>query len=154
MVEGCGRSGVMVAHAIVRPLKGAVPLRIFNPGEEAMMVKKGVTIATMEQLVEEPKTMTFVSSVTAARKPEASLQDQSLLWDMVMKVGKNISMAEKRTVVFGFVGVRGRFLSAARGAWTHDCTSAPDRYWNFTPNPSAPKADSTVAQRGGPVTHR
>ena len=24
MVEGCGRSGVMVAHAIVRPLKGAV----------------------------------------------------------------------------------------------------------------------------------
>ncbi|KAL5469185.1 hypothetical protein EMCRGX_G030403 [Ephydatia muelleri] len=54
--------------------------------EEAIMVKKGVTIATMEQLVEEPKTMTCVSSVTAARKPEASLQDQSLLWDMVMKV--------------------------------------------------------------------
>ena len=108
MVEGCGRSGVMVAHAIVRPLKGAVPLRIFNPGEEAIMVKKGVTIATMEQLVEEPKTMTCVSSVTAARKPEASLQDQSLLWDMVMKVGKNISMAEKEQlylVLLEFVDV-------------------------------------------------
>ena len=95
-------------HAIVRPLKGAVPLRIFNPGEEAIMVKKGVTIATMEQLVEEPKTMTCVSSVTAARKPEASLQDQSLLWDMVMKVGKNISMAEKEQlylVLLEFVDV-------------------------------------------------
>ena len=72
-------TAVMVAHAIVRPLKGAVPLRIFNPDEEAIMVKKGVTIATMEQLVEEPKTMTCASSVTAARKPEASLQDHSLL---------------------------------------------------------------------------
>ena len=108
MVEGCGRSGVMVAHAIVRALKGAVPLCIFNPGEEAIMVSKGVTIATMEQLVEEPKTMTCVSSVTAARKPEASLQDQSLLWDMVMKVGKNISMAEKEQlylVLLEFVDV-------------------------------------------------
>ena len=50
MVEGRGRSGVMVAHAIVRPLSRVIPLRIFNPGEDVVMVTKGVTIASMEQL--------------------------------------------------------------------------------------------------------
>ena len=42
----------MVAHPIVRPLSRVVPLRIFNPGEEAVMAKKGVTIASVEQLEE------------------------------------------------------------------------------------------------------
>ena len=34
----------------MRPLSGVVPLIIFNPGEEAVTVKMGVTIASMEQL--------------------------------------------------------------------------------------------------------
>ena len=50
MVEGRGRSGVMVVHTIVRPLSGVIPLRILNPRGEAVIVKKDVTIASMEQL--------------------------------------------------------------------------------------------------------
>ena len=53
MVEGRGRSGVMVAHAIVRPLSShPIAYNSILHGEEAVMVKKGVTIASMEQLKE------------------------------------------------------------------------------------------------------
>ena len=112
MVEGCGRSRMMVAHAIVRPVKGDVPLRVDL--RQSRLKKVLSSIASMEQLVEEPKTTTCVSSVT--RKPGASLQDQSLVWDMVMKVGKNISMAEKERLYFGFVGVRGFFSLCSQGS--------------------------------------
>ena len=119
MVEGCGRSRMMVAHAIVRPVKGDVPLHVRADLRQSRLKKVLSSIASMEQLVEEPKTTTCVSSVT--RKPGASLQDQSLVWDMVMKVGKNISMAEKERLyldtplyhIGGLSGARRRLVREA-----------------------------------------
>ena len=47
---------MMVAHAIVRPLTGVIPLHTFNPGEEKVMIRKAINVE------EEPKTTACVSS--------------------------------------------------------------------------------------------
>ena len=52
IVEGnrAGRYGVMVARSVVCPTSQAVPVRLLNPREESVVVRKGVQIARMEQL--------------------------------------------------------------------------------------------------------
>ena len=50
IVEGnrVGRYGVMVARSVVCPTSQAVPVRLLNPREESVVVRKGVQIARME----------------------------------------------------------------------------------------------------------
>ena len=52
IVEGnrAGRYGVMVACSVVCPTSQAVPIRLLNPREESVVVRKGVQIARIEQL--------------------------------------------------------------------------------------------------------
>ena len=50
IVEGnrVGRYGVVVASSVVCPTSQAVPVRLLNPREESVVVRKGVQIARME----------------------------------------------------------------------------------------------------------
>eukprot|EP00731_Ephydatia_muelleri_P003773 Em0001g3773a len=46
--------GVMVAHAVVCPNAKLVPVRMVNPREEIVVLKKGTEIAHMELLEQDP----------------------------------------------------------------------------------------------------
>eukprot|EP00731_Ephydatia_muelleri_P035352 Em0116g4a len=48
------RHGVMVAHAVVCPNAKPVPVRVVNPREEIVVLKKGTEIAHMELLEQDP----------------------------------------------------------------------------------------------------
>ena len=69
-----------------------MPVRLLNPREESVVVRKGVQIARMEQLDD----MCVGNVLPAPTSPsEASPKDKDMLWDMVCKVGNHVSSAEK-----------------------------------------------------------
>eukprot|EP00731_Ephydatia_muelleri_P021198 Em0013g925a len=72
------RHGVMVAHAVVCPNAKPVPVRVVNPREEIVVLKKGTEIAHMELLEQDP----VIEISTVAEKFNISREDQSLLWEM------------------------------------------------------------------------
>ena len=99
IVEGnrAGRYGVMVARSVVCPTSQAVPVRLLNPREESVVVRKGVQIARMEQLDD----MCVGNVLPAPTSPsEASPKDKDMLWDMVCKVGNHVSSAEKEKLYY------------------------------------------------------
>eukprot|EP00731_Ephydatia_muelleri_P014191 Em0007g1501a len=99
IVEGnrAGRYGVMVARSVVCPTSQAVPVRLLNPREESVVVRKGVQIARMEQLDD----MCVGNVLPAPTSPsEASPKDRDMLWDMVCKVGNHVSSAEKEKLYY------------------------------------------------------
>ena len=95
IVEGdlVRRHGVMVANAIVHPCCSAlIPVRLLNPRDTPVTVKKGKQIAKME-LAESCTTTTSISAISV--DTELSSKDEQALWDLVLKVGNHISAAEK-----------------------------------------------------------
>eukprot|EP00731_Ephydatia_muelleri_P014897 Em0008g617a len=81
------RHGVMVAHAVVCPNAKPVPVRVVNPREEIVVLKKGTEIAHMELLEQDP----VIEISTVAEKFNISREDQSLLWEMVSRVGDDVN---------------------------------------------------------------
>eukprot|EP00731_Ephydatia_muelleri_P020755 Em0013g482a len=99
IVEGnrAGRYGVMVARSVVCSTSQAVPVRLLNPREESVVVRKGVQIARMEQLDD----MCVGNVLPAPTSPsEASPKDKDMLWDMVCRVGNHVSSAEKEKLYY------------------------------------------------------
>eukprot|EP00731_Ephydatia_muelleri_P019301 Em0012g126a len=87
----------MVARSVVCPTSQAVPVRLLNPREESVVVRKGVQIARMEQLDD----MCVGNVLPAPTSPsEASPKDKDMLWDMVCKVGNHVSSAEKEKLYY------------------------------------------------------
>ncbi|KAL5479835.1 hypothetical protein EMCRGX_G023424 [Ephydatia muelleri] len=72
------RHGVMVAHAVVCPNAKPVPVRVVNPREEIVVLKKGTEIAHMELLEQDP----VIEISAVAEKFKISREDQSILWEM------------------------------------------------------------------------
>ena len=85
------RHGVMVAHAVVCPNAKPVPVRVVNPREEIVVLKKGTEIAHMELLEQDP----VIEISTVAEKFNISRENQSILWEMVSRVGDDVNKDEK-----------------------------------------------------------
>eukprot|EP00731_Ephydatia_muelleri_P006688 Em0003g936a len=85
------RHGVMVAHAVVCPNAKPVPVRMVNPREEIVVLKKGTEIAHMELQEQDP----VIETSTVAEKFNISREDQSMLWEMVSRVGDDVNKDEK-----------------------------------------------------------
>ena len=84
-------NGVMVANAVVSPRSNVVPVRILNPRDEMVVLKKGTQIASMELLEQDP----VINISTVMKSAEVSLECQNILWDLVSKVGSHISESER-----------------------------------------------------------
>ncbi|KAL5517635.1 hypothetical protein EMCRGX_G003217 [Ephydatia muelleri] len=84
-------NGVMVANAVVSPSSNEVPVRILNPRDEMVVLKKGTQIASMEFLEQDP----VINISTVMKNAEVSLECQNILWDLVSKVGSHISESER-----------------------------------------------------------
>ena len=84
-------NGVMVANAVVSPSSNVVPVRILNPRDEMVVLKKGIQIASMELLEQDP----VINISTVMKNAEVSLECQNILWDLVSKVGSHISESER-----------------------------------------------------------
>ena len=80
--------GVMVASAVVSPNSIEVPVRILNPRDEKVVLKKGTQIASMELLEQDP----VMNISTVMKNHGVSL---NILWEMVSKVGGHISKSER-----------------------------------------------------------
>eukprot|EP00731_Ephydatia_muelleri_P038701 Em0868g1a len=74
-------NGVMVANAVVSPSSNVVPVRILNPRDEMVVLKKGTQIASMELLEQDP----VINISTVMKNAEVSLECQNILWDLVSK---------------------------------------------------------------------
>ncbi|KAL5502521.1 hypothetical protein EMCRGX_G009314 [Ephydatia muelleri] len=85
------RHGVMVAHAVVCPNAKPVPVRVVNPRDKIVVLKKGTEIAHMELLEQDP----VIEISTVAEKFKISREDQSILWVMVSRVGDDVYKDEK-----------------------------------------------------------
>ena len=85
------RHGVMVARALVCPNSKPVPVRVVNPREENVVLKKGTQIAHAELLEQDP--VIEISSVS--EKLKISQEDKSILWEMVSRVGDQVYMSDK-----------------------------------------------------------
>eukprot|EP00731_Ephydatia_muelleri_P023718 Em0015g1301a len=97
IVEGDrhGRHGLMVAHAVVSPSGRSVPLRVLNPRKEAVVVKKGTRIATMEALEKDPPGDEDLNVHAVSRDKDVPHDDQKALWEMVSKIGDHLSVRDK-----------------------------------------------------------
>eukprot|EP00731_Ephydatia_muelleri_P034801 Em0078g1a len=84
-------NGVMVANAVVSPSSNVVPVRILNPRDEMVVLKKGTQIASMELLEQDP----VINISTVMKNAEVSPECQNILWDLVSKVGSHISESER-----------------------------------------------------------
>ncbi|KAL5496553.1 hypothetical protein EMCRGX_G012859 [Ephydatia muelleri] len=84
-------NGVMVANAVVSPSSNVVPVRILNPRDEMVVLKKGTQIASMELLEQD----TVINISTVMKNAEVSPECQNILWDLVSKVGSHISESER-----------------------------------------------------------
>ncbi|KAL5491562.1 hypothetical protein EMCRGX_G016870 [Ephydatia muelleri] len=73
--------GVMVASAVVSPNSNEVPVRILNPRDEKVVLKKGTQIASMELLEQDP----VMNISTVMKNHGVSLECQNILWEMVSK---------------------------------------------------------------------
>ena len=82
--------GVIVARAVTCPLEGLVPIRILNPRECSIELKKGTELAKMDNIEQDSK---LNVSVTKASR-ESSTTNQ-LLWELVNKVGDCLGTKEK-----------------------------------------------------------
>ena len=85
------RHGVMVAHAVVCPNAKPVPVHVVNPREEIVVLKKGTEIAHVELLEQDP----VIEISTVAEKFNISREDQSILWEMVSRIGDDVNKDEK-----------------------------------------------------------
>ena len=86
--EVSGRHGVMVAHALVCPNNQSVPIRVLNPREQLVVLKKGEFIARIARTQRE----------CSRRFRELSPEDKETLWNMVSEVGDHTSLIEKEQV--------------------------------------------------------
>eukprot|EP00731_Ephydatia_muelleri_P038807 Em0919g2a len=86
-------NGVMVANAVVSPSSNVVPVRILNPRDEMVVLKKGTQIASMELLEQDP----VINISTVMKNAEVSLECQNILWDLVSKTtGRVNEIKQKR----------------------------------------------------------
>ena len=85
----------MVAHAVVSPSGRSVPLRVLNPRKEAVVVKKGTRIATMEALEKDPPGDEDLNVHAVSRDKDVPHDDQKALWEMVSKIGDHLSVRDK-----------------------------------------------------------
>ncbi|KAL5496456.1 hypothetical protein EMCRGX_G012740 [Ephydatia muelleri] len=76
---------------VVSPSSNVVPVRILNPRDEMVVLKKGTQIASMELLEQDP----VINISTVMKNAEVSLECQNILWDLVSKVGSHISESER-----------------------------------------------------------
>ena len=90
--------GVVVARAIVCPRNGLVPIRIVNPRECSIVLKKGVELAIMEQVTEE-SVIRNVSTADNMETKNISPAVQETLWSLVSEVGDHISPGDKEQLL-------------------------------------------------------
>eukprot|EP00731_Ephydatia_muelleri_P009158 Em0004g1496a len=76
---------------VVSPSSNVVPVRILNPRDEMVVLKKGTQIASMELLEQDP----VINISTVMKNAEVSPECQNILWDLVSKVGSHISESER-----------------------------------------------------------
>ena len=75
---------------------GEVPVRILNPRNERVTVKKGSQIAVMEPLLEGGVQLASVSSVEQNPNTDISVEKQKQLWQIVLDAGDALSGEEQR----------------------------------------------------------
>eukprot|EP00731_Ephydatia_muelleri_P012465 Em0006g1359a len=146
IVEGnrAGRYGVMVARSVVCPTSQAVPVRLLNPREESVVVRKGVQIARMEQLDD----MCVGNVLPAPTSPsEASPKDKDMLWDMVCKVGNHVSSAEKEKLYYLLLEYSDVFSLSNDGLGLHQPFKTQNQHRRFS-------TQSTFHLAGFPMTRR
>ena len=122
--------GVIVARAITCPSDGLVPIRILNPRECSIELKKGTELAKMDH-IEQGSILNV--SVTTSR--ESSTTNQ-LLWEMVNKVGDCLGTKEKEQLYVLLQGhsiisgVSACFTYSNPDAIIHICSSKDECYLN------------------------
>ncbi|KAL5509658.1 hypothetical protein EMCRGX_G005060 [Ephydatia muelleri] len=87
--------GVAMARAIVCPKNGLIPLRILNPRNCNIPLKKGTELARMER-IEGP--VVNLSAVRGTDTGKVSTAAQETLWSLASKVGDQISAIEKELI--------------------------------------------------------
>ena len=68
--------GVMVANAVVSPSSNVVPVRILNPRDEMVVLKKGTQIASMELLEQDP----VINISTVMKNAEVHIEKSPIHW--------------------------------------------------------------------------
>ena len=91
---------------MVSPSSNVVPVRILNPRDDIVVLKKGTHIARMEL----PEQDQVINISTVMKNAEVSLECHNILWDMVSKVGR---VKENNSFLF-FWSLLMSFLLAAR----------------------------------------
>lgn len=76
------QSGVMVARAVVSPSSRKIPIRLLNPQKEPIELGKGIKVAQMEALVEEPP-LQSPNPVVLSAVTEVPQDKEEALWKMV-----------------------------------------------------------------------
>ena len=89
--SSASRTGAAVARALVKLERGGrVPVSLLNPRSEAVTIRSGATIATLEP-VESPAAMTVASVAPNSATPE----QEGMLWQLVEESGEELTVGEK-----------------------------------------------------------
>ena len=96
--DASNRLGVVVARGLVCPNgAGLIPVRVLNPRDEEIVLKKGVEVAKMELV--KVDCVLNVSSISESQSSNLSREDQERLWEMVCQSGDHVSNAEKKQLL-------------------------------------------------------
>ena len=95
--------GVMVARALVCPSNGLVPIRVINPRNCSLPLKKGVELAKME-LVEQDCILN-VSAISKEKHKQVLPVDQETLWSLVSKAEDHLNLQEKEQLLLEYADV-------------------------------------------------
>ena len=81
---------MIVARAVTCPSDGLVPIRILNPRECSIELKKGSELAKMDHIGQDS-----VLNVSVTKASRESSTTNQLLWELVNKVGDCLGTKEK-----------------------------------------------------------
>ena len=88
-----GRSGVMIARALVEPEARSIPLRLLNPRDEEVTISKGTVVAELESVAMEDLDVALVSEGEGTEEP--SEEQRHKLWEMVERSEQSLTQVEK-----------------------------------------------------------
>lgn len=92
LVEG-KRSGVMVARALVEPTNCTIPLRVLNPRDQEVTLRKGLCVAELEDIL--PMDVAPVSEGNGSVSEKPTEDHQKRLWELVDQSERGLSQREK-----------------------------------------------------------
>lgn len=91
LLTGTKRPAAAVAAALVNPEHGQVPVRLLNPRSQAVFIRKGEEIGTLERVEDTPTQHTVVSRVGTE---QVSREKQQLLRELVDNNASELSQNE------------------------------------------------------------